>query len=254
MQLLYYNIGTAAIIIWLVITVISAISSAQKRSNQKRQAYSNLPPQYPRSPQESSQPYYSGNSQFAYDSSGTEVYSYSVPSEQLENFSPDKQAGGWQTFRQVHMPRREEWDSAKLEQQMSRYQQETDEEEHYYREEEFRRQTDVFEASIPSDSFYQPIPKEQVYEYVAEEYGEAGEEADHFYSSAEIRSGLQDEQDIARERAYRARHEEAFRHRQKGKTKFSGAFLEQKGTLKKAILLSEILGRPKSEQDTAAGL
>ncbi len=248
MQLLYYNIGTAAIIIWLVITVISAISSAQKRSNPKKQAYSNLPPQYPRSPQEPS------DFQSSYDSSGAESYSYSAPSEQLENFSPSMQEGDWQTFRQAHMPRREEWDSVRLEQQMRQYQQGMNEEEHYYREEEFRRQTDVFEDSIPSDSFYQPIPKEQVHEYVAEEYGEAGEEADHFYSSEEIRRGLQDEQDIAREKAYRARHEEAFRHRQKRKTKFSGVFLEQKGTLKKAILLSEILGRPKSEQDTAAGL
>ncbi|AVM67879.1 hypothetical protein C3V36_00520 [Lachnospiraceae bacterium oral taxon 500] len=223
-------------VIWMFVTFISVISSIKKKNQTKNGSW-------PNNQRPSWNPGNQPNMQWPPQNANT------------PEFEPnsDAMSGGSAPMQ------RAQWDNAKIRQQMSRFQGNsvpepqpvlknqgnessfTDsypEEESYLREEEFQRRSDVF---------IQPMPMERVEEYVPEEFGEAGSTAeDNFYSSKVIQSSLHDEGDIAREKAYQSKHKEAFKQQKaKKQSRFSGV-LARGNSMKKAILLSEILAEPKA--------
>ncbi len=223
-------------VIWIFVTLISVIASAKKKNLTKNGSW-------PNNQRPSQNPGNWPNMQWPPQNANT------------PEFKPnsDTMSGGSAPMQ------RAQWDNAKIRQQMSRFQGNsasepqpvlkskkdgfTDsypEEESYQREEEFQRRSDIFTR---------PMPMERVEEYVPEEFGEVGSTAeDNFYSSAAIQSSLHDEGDIAREKAYQSKHKEAFKQQQqkaKKQSRFSRV-LARGNSMKKAILLSEILTEPKA--------
>ena len=236
MRMMLSSTGGVMVVIWLLVTAISVISSLKKKS----QAQNGNWPNNQRPPQR-----WTNQPDMPKPPRDADVYR---PEEEI-NRSAAVPAGS------VPM-QRAQWDNAKIRQQMSRFQGNLapqprsavdqgkegayPDEESYRREEEFQRQSDVFTPLMPA---------ERVEEYVPEEFGEAGGPAeDNFYSSAVIQSGLHDEEDIAREKAYQAGHENAFKQRAKKRSRFSRV-LARSNSMKKAILLSEILAAPKALKD-----
>ena len=138
----------------------------------------------------------------------------------------------------------EQWDQQKIWEQTEKFAEDSHmSEQDYQGEQEFQRQKYMFQQQVPQEYVH-----EYVEEYVPEEFGEAQADAskDRFYTSAEIKNALQDEQDLARERAYRQKGKDAFKQEKllrRKKKLFDG-----RNSLKKAILLSEVLGTPKSLQ------
>lgn len=112
----------------------------------------------------------------------------------------------------------------------------------YMEEERFRREKYQVQENV-ADEYFE--------EYVPEEFGEGDYRAgaDNFYHRNEIQNALTDEQDIARKNAYQIKAKgfdqkksSVVKHRQKN-------LLRQPGSLKKGIIMMEILGKPKSLQD-----
>ena len=223
-------------VIWMFVTFISVISSIKKKNQTKNGSWPN-------------------NQRPSWNPGNRPNMQWPPQNANTPEFEPnsDAMSGGSAPMQ------REQWDNAKIRQQMSRFQgnsapkpqpvlknqgnessftESYPEEESYLREEEFQRRSDVF---------IQPMPMERVEEYVPEEFGEAGSTAeDNFYSSKAIQSSLHDEGDIAREKAYQSKHKEAFKQQKvKKQSRFSGV-LARGNSMKKAILLSEILAEPKA--------
>ena len=217
-------------VIWIFVTLISVIASAKKKNLTKNGSWPN-------------------NQRPSWNPGNRPNMQWPPQNANTPEFEPnsDAMSGGSAPMQ------RAQWDNAKIRQQMSRFQgnsvpepkgkgdgftESYPEEESDRREEEFQRRSDVF---------IQPMPMERVEEYVPEEFGEAGSTAeDNFYSSKAIQSSLHDEGDIAREKAYQSKHKEAFKQQKvKKQSRFSGV-LARGNSMKKAILLSEILAEPKA--------
>ena len=223
-------------VIWIFVTLISVIASAKKKNLTKNGSWPN-------------------NQRPSQNPGNRPNMPWPLQNANTPEFKPnsDTMSGGSVPMQRV------QWDNAKIRQQMSQFQGNsasepqpvlkskkdgfTDsypEEESYQREEEFQRRSDVF---------IQPMPMERVEEYVPEEFGEVGSTAeDNFYSSTVIQSSLHDEGDIAREKAYQSKHKEAFKQQQQKARKQSrfSRVLARGNSMKKAILLSEILTEPKA--------
>ncbi len=251
MRILLGSSGGLMVFIWLLITVASVISSVAKKKGMMKNG--NWPNNHP-------QP---GNNwpnhQSPFENPGNWPNSNMPRSTQNRMPQPEQNAAPMAGSAPMQ---RAEWDNAKIRQQMSRFQGNSgvkprtvpsnqvntsgltgaySEEESYRREEDFQRQSDLFT---------QPIPVERVEEYVPEEFGEAGSSADDtFYSSAAIQSSLHDEEDIAREKAYQTGHKDAFKQQINKKSRFS-SLLAGNHSIKKAILLSEILAEPKALKES----
>lgn len=232
-QLLSMEFSVFMLVIWVGVWLISMISSAKKQKNMKMKQGQKFPPNqnsnYPpnnqwnhRLPQfnpgmEKEMPH--GDNKLA------QPGAYQEPGQNRQSprlNQPKPPVNYWQLAEKVSEDNR-----------MTENQ--------YQAEEEFRRQRYTFREEIPA---------EYVEEYVPDELGENNTmDHDQFYSSMAVKSALTDEQDIARAKVYQRKNPDAFKKgkvRQKSRAKglFSGG-----SSLKKTILLSEILGRPKSLQD-----
>lgn len=218
------------VLVWLGIGLISVISKAgQKRiSNQPGQVKTPVRYGHRNNPEavNNRNTYADYNNQSCYDSHSTSIQERTVSRQ-------------WQS---QSISQSGQWDQQKIWQQTQYYADNSMTENEYMAEEEFRQQRNVFRQEVPAEEVH-----EYVYEYVPEEFGEAGADStnDQFYRSTEIINALQDEQDIAREKAYRRKSKDAFKEEKKPAPRklFGG-----QTSLKKAILLSEILGSPKSLQ------
>ncbi|RRD96198.1 hypothetical protein EII17_01475 [Clostridiales bacterium COT073_COT-073] len=223
------------VLVWLGIGLISIISKAgQKRiSNQPGQVKTPVRYGYRNHPG-------AVDNRNNYADENEQTYYYDSHSASTEERYAGQQVN--QQWQHRSVSQSGQWDQQKIWQQTQYYADNSMTENEYMAEEEFRQQRNVFRQEVPAEEVH-----EYVYEYVPEEFGEAGADStnDQFYRSTEIINALQDEQDIAREKAYRRKSKDAFKEEKKSAPRklFGG-----QTSLKKAILLSEVLGSPKSLQ------
>lgn len=210
-----------------ILTTVISSKNAKKAQEMKRQNHQTypVPPNYGQSlpPRNMAAPMQSQN-------------------HGVGNFGGGNQGGNYY--------QRAEFDTSKLNEQTRRYMEADHSGEASYRaEEEFRRKSDVFYNPVPDEQFVtQPI-REEVTEYVPEEFGESNYKEDTFYKNREIRSALQDAEDIAREKAYRKGKEYQSLEERRKNPKLLARIMSQKPSFKKAIILSEIMSEPKGMRE-----
>lgn len=133
---------------------------------------------------------------------------------------------------------REEWNRQEIKRQTDRFIEDNQMTEiSYLEEEKFRSSKEQFQVEMPRENFT---------EYVPEEFGEIGAGKDTFYESSQIKGALQDEGDIARAKAYRVGKEYETSASRERKTSGIRKIMRKPDSMKKAMILTEILSKPKS--------